>query len=132
MHLSQIQVTIKKSGKYFKVRSNRSYSKIVFFFSAYGFVDFEGDANDYWRIEMENNSAIEEAGQFLQARRTKFRLRHPNSDCHLYAGFNRLPAWGQDQQEVSCIQEGLKFKTTWMVDETENPLCKCDGRRVKK
>lgn len=36
----------------------------------------------------------------------------------------RLPEWGFRQQEVSCIFEGKKPRTMWMIDEHVNNLCK--------
>ncbi|KAK4519221.1 uncharacterized protein ATC70_009453 [Mucor velutinosus] len=94
--------------------------------SGYGFVNHTGDSNDFWRIQIDNNTAYPEAGQYLEARRSLFRLEHPNQDCHLYSTYERLPDWGFEQQEVSCIQEGIKSKIMWIIDETENPLLPAD------
>ncbi|KAI8636599.1 Dolichyl-phosphate-mannose-protein mannosyltransferase-domain-containing protein [Parasitella parasitica] len=90
--------------------------------SGYGFENYTGDSNDFWRVQIDNNTAHPDAGRYLEARRSIFRLEHPNQDCHLYSSFERLPEWGYGQQEVSCIQEGLKAKVLWIIDETENPL----------
>lgn len=59
---------------------------------------------------------------FLESRRTQFRLLHINQNCHLYSTPERLPDWGFQQQEVSCIFDGLKPKTIWTIDETQNEL----------
>ncbi|KAI9474067.1 MAG: Dolichyl-phosphate-mannose-protein mannosyltransferase-domain-containing protein [Benjaminiella poitrasii] len=90
--------------------------------SGYGFVNHTGDSNDFWRVQIFNNTKHPEAGQHLEARRSEFQLLHTNQDCHLYANFERLPEWGFGQQEVSCIQDGLRPRTTWMIDETDNDL----------
>ncbi|KAL9555128.1 hypothetical protein MBANPS3_002493 [Mucor bainieri] len=94
--------------------------------SGYGFVNHTGDSNDFWRVQIDNNTAHPAAGQHLEARRSLFRLEHPNQDCHLYSTYERLPDWGFEQQEVSCIQEGLKSKIMWIVDETQHPLLPAD------
>ncbi|GAN05732.1 glycosyltransferase family 39 protein [Mucor ambiguus] len=94
--------------------------------SGYGFVNHTGDSNDFWRVQIDNNTAHPGAGQHLEARRSLFRLEHPNQDCHLYSTYERLPDWGFEQQEVSCIQEGIKSKIMWVIDETENPLLPAD------
>ncbi|KAL9554762.1 hypothetical protein PS6_003220 [Mucor atramentarius] len=94
--------------------------------SGYGFVNHTGDSNDFWRVQIDNNTQYPEAGQHLEARRSLFRLEHPNQDCHLYSTYERLPDWGYEQQEVSCIQEGLKSKIMWIIDETKNPLLPAD------
>lgn len=91
--------------------------------SGYGFPNHVGDSNDYWRVKIDDNEEYNDASYHLQSRRSKFRLHHTNQDCHLFGSFNRLPDWGHGQQEVSCIQEGLKPKTMWMVEETENEMC---------
>ncbi|CEP16196.1 hypothetical protein [Parasitella parasitica] len=83
--------------------------------SGYGFENYTGDSNDFWHVQIDT-------GKYLEARRSLFRLEHINQDCHLYSTVERLPDWGFGQQEVSCIQEGLKAKTMWMIDETEHPL----------
>lgn len=87
------------------------------FISGYGFPDFEGDSNDFWKIEIED-------GDKLEARKVSFRLYHPNQSCRLYSNMERLPDWGFQQLEVSCIVEGTKPKTLWKIDQHENDLCK--------
>ncbi|CAO3634459.1 unnamed protein product [Mucor hiemalis] len=99
--------------------TDTTYHKEV---SGYGFLDHVGDSNDHWRVQIDENKQYPEAGQVLQSRRSKFRLFHVNQDCHLFASFERLPDWGFEQQEVSCIQEGLKPKTMWKIEETENKM----------
>ncbi|KAI7894443.1 Dolichyl-phosphate-mannose-protein mannosyltransferase-domain-containing protein [Mucor mucedo] len=99
--------------------TDTDYNKEV---SAYGFPNHEGDANDNWLLKIDEDSRIPEAGQFLQARRSKFRLMHTYQDCYLYASYERLPDWGYDQQEISCISEALKPKTMWQIDESQNPM----------
>jgi dolichyl-phosphate-mannose-protein mannosyltransferase len=36
----------------------------------------------------------------------------------------RLPEWGFDQQEVTCITEGKVPKTLWYIETNENNMCK--------
>ncbi|KAG0759880.1 hypothetical protein G6F62_004702 [Rhizopus arrhizus] len=84
--------------------------------SGYGFPDHEGDSNDFWKVE------IEDDGQLLEARTSRFRLYHPNQLCRLYSNLERLPAWGFNQHEVSCMFEGKKQRTMWMIDEHANDL----------
>ena len=88
--------------------------------SAYGFPDFEGDANDFWRVEIEGGKE----GDRLQTLRSKFRLFHALQSCSLFSHPVQLPDWGFGQQEVTCIQNGKKPKTLWMIEESSNDLCK--------
>ncbi|KAI8993205.1 Dolichyl-phosphate-mannose-protein mannosyltransferase-domain-containing protein [Pilobolus umbonatus] len=97
--------------------------------SCYGFPDYEGDFNDFWKVQISPQSKHREAGKRLEARRSQFRLFHMNMACHLFSTFERLPEWGHNQQEVSCIQDGLKPKTMWIVDEVKNPLLPNDTER---
>ncbi|KAI7907634.1 Dolichyl-phosphate-mannose-protein mannosyltransferase-domain-containing protein [Cokeromyces recurvatus] len=90
--------------------------------SGYGFVNYTGDSNDFWRVQILKNTKSPEANQRLEARRSQFRLFHSNQECHLYSNFEKLPEWGFGQQEVSCIIDGLRPRTMWMIDETENEL----------
>ncbi|KAG1233350.1 hypothetical protein G6F68_003622 [Rhizopus microsporus] len=92
--------------------TDTTYHKEV---SGYGFPDFEGDSNDFWKVEIED-------GDKLEARKVSFRLYHPNQSCRLYSNMERLPDWGFQQLEVSCIVEGTKPKTLWKVDQHENDL----------
>ncbi|CAO3703477.1 unnamed protein product [Rhizopus stolonifer] len=92
--------------------TDTTYHKEV---SGYGFPDYDGDSNDYWKVEIEQ-------GDQLEARKSKFRLYHPNQLCRLYSNMERLPEWGFRQQEVSCIFEGKKPRTMWMIDEHANNL----------
>jgi dolichyl-phosphate-mannose--protein O-mannosyl transferase len=56
------------------------------YYSGYGFPDFDGDANDYWRVEIEDhNSKDVSSGERLKAIRTIFRLVHINEGCALYS-----------------------------------------------
>ncbi|KAI7858918.1 Dolichyl-phosphate-mannose-protein mannosyltransferase-domain-containing protein [Circinella umbellata] len=86
--------------------------------SAYGFPDFEGDANDFWRVEIEGGKE----GDQLQTLRSKFRLFHALQSCSLFSHPVQLPDWGFGQQEVTCIQNGKKPKTLWMIEESSNDL----------
>jgi dolichyl-phosphate-mannose-protein mannosyltransferase len=87
-------------------------------YSGYGFPDYEGDSNDFWRV------MIPKGDGRLKTLRTSFQLIHPLQACALYSGNKKLPDWGFGQQEVACIQNGKLPKTLWMVEETRNDLCK--------
>ncbi|KAF7721838.1 hypothetical protein EC973_004074 [Apophysomyces ossiformis] len=90
--------------------------------SAYGFPDFEGDANDYWRVEIEQDDESLNATERLQTLRSRFRLVHLMQQCALFSHDVHLPDWGFGQQEVTCMQMSKKTKTLWMIETTENSL----------
>ncbi|CAO3593860.1 unnamed protein product [Absidia cylindrospora] len=91
--------------------------------SGYGFPDYEGDSNDYWRVMIPSHQDNDR----LETLRTSFQLVHPLQSCALYSGSNKkLPDWGFGQQEVACIQSGKLPKTLWMVEETRNDLLPVD------
>ncbi|KAJ2959469.1 hypothetical protein NQZ79_g5063 [Umbelopsis isabellina] len=99
--------------------------------SGYGFPDFDGDANDYWRVEIyEHSSDDNDAGERLKAINTVFRLVHYNEGCALFSHKVKLPKWGFEQQEVTCIKGGTIPKTLWYIEETEHPLLPEDAERV--
>ncbi|KAG2182167.1 hypothetical protein INT43_007094 [Umbelopsis isabellina] len=99
--------------------------------SGYGFPDFDGDANDYWRVEIyEHSSDDDDAGERLKAINTVFRLIHYNEGCALFSHKVKLPKWGFEQQEVTCIKGGTIPKTLWYIEETEHPLLPEEAERV--
>ncbi|KAI8072409.1 Dolichyl-phosphate-mannose-protein mannosyltransferase-domain-containing protein [Gongronella butleri] len=93
---------------------SESYKEV----SAYGFVDYDGDANDFWTV------AIHEAneGAKLQTLQSRFELVHALQACSLYSGTKQLPDWGFGQQEVACVQSGKVEKTTWIIEQTRHDL----------
>lgn len=93
--------------------------------SAYGFPGFEGDANDYWRVEIVDHDKHDpESKDRLRTLHSKFRLVHVLQNCALFSHDVKLPDWGWGQQEVTCIKNGKLPKTMWYVESTENELCK--------
>lgn len=128
--LSPIQLTTRKLGKKTQGNSVKVHGLCSIYYSGYGFPNHTGDSNDFWRVQIDNNSRQPQAGHYLESRRSQFRLFHTNQDCHLYSTFERLPSWGFLQQEVSCIQEGMKPKTMWIIDETINDLLPSNATKV--
>jgi dolichyl-phosphate-mannose-protein mannosyltransferase len=99
--------------------------KLTFFYSAYGFSNFSGDVNDQWRVEIiRGEKSNPECSDRLCTIHTKFALTHIMSQCSLFSHNVKLPEWGFDQQEVTCIKNGKIEKTVWYIESTENPLCK--------
>ncbi|KAF9174593.1 hypothetical protein BGX21_006708 [Mortierella sp. AD011] len=85
--------------------------------SAYGEVGFAGDANDEWRVEIVDYEGKDKAaGRSLHTLRSKFKLVHPNMACDLFSHKVKLPKWGFEQQEVTCMRSAVVSKTTWMIE----------------
>jgi dolichyl-phosphate-mannose-protein mannosyltransferase len=70
--------------------------------SAYGYEGFEGDANDFFRVEI-----------VIQ---TKFRLVHLMTGCVLFSHKVKLPEWGFEQQEVTCARGGTLPNSVWYIE----------------
>ncbi|KAI8048943.1 Dolichyl-phosphate-mannose-protein mannosyltransferase-domain-containing protein [Gilbertella persicaria] len=99
--------------------------------SAYGFENFTGDANDHWRVEIiQGEKSDPESKQRLRTIHTKFALVHTMQHCSLFSHSVKLPEWGFDQQEVTCIKNGKIEKTVWYIESTENPLLPEDTEKV--
>lgn len=95
------------------------------FFSAYGFENFTGDVNDQWRVEIIHGEKSDpQSSKRLRTIHTKFALVHVMSQCSLFSHNVKLPEWGFDQQEVTCIKNGKIQKTVWYIESTENNQCK--------
>ncbi|KAG1443162.1 hypothetical protein G6F56_010777 [Rhizopus delemar] len=99
--------------------------------STYGFEDFKGDANDHWRVEIiEGDKKDPISKDRLRTIHTKFRLVHVMTGCNLFSHTVKLPDWGYDQQEVTCIKGGKMPKTLWYVETTENTMLPPDTEKV--
>ncbi|KAF9205741.1 hypothetical protein BGZ49_003582 [Haplosporangium sp. Z 27] len=85
--------------------------------SAYGDVGFAGDANDEWRVEIvDYDGSDKAAGESMHTLRSKFKLVHPNMGCNLFSHKVKLPKWGFEQQEVTCMRSAVIERSTWMVE----------------
>ena len=98
--------------------------------SAYGYDGFEGDANDYFRVEIvEEQSDGEVAKDRVRAIQTKFRLIHVMSGCALFSHKVKLPDWGFEQQEVTCAKQGTLPNSIWYIEGNEHPLLGEDAEK---
>ncbi|KAL0074666.1 Dolichyl-phosphate-mannose-protein mannosyltransferase-domain-containing protein [Phycomyces blakesleeanus] len=99
--------------------------------SAYGFPGFNGDANDFWRVEIiDHDKRDPESEDRLRTIHSRFRLIHVMSGCSLFSHSVKLPEWGFGQQEVTCIKSGKIPKTVWYIESTENSQLPDDTEKV--
>ncbi|CAG8460135.1 1553_t:CDS:10 [Acaulospora morrowiae] len=99
--------------------------------SAYGYEGFGGDANDHWGVEIyDHDKSDPESGKRLRAINTKFRLRHMMTGCYLFSTSIKLPEWGFEQQQVSCIHDGTIPNTLWYIESNSNPSLPNDTELV--
>lgn len=91
--------------------------------SAYGFEGFEGDANDYWVVEIDQaESEGRTAKKQLETLRTKFRLRHALTGCYLFSHKVKLPDWGFEQQEVTCNKNPSRENALWYIETNTHAM----------
>lgn len=94
--------------------------------SGYGMAGFIGDANDDWFVEIEHGDKNDkESSKRLRTLRTVFRLRHALTGCYLFSHKVKLPAWGFEQQEVTCNKNAMKLNSLWMIETAMHPNRKC-------
>lgn len=99
-----------------------SHQDYIFEVSGYGFTGFEGDYNDNWQVKIVKQMSVgDDAKDHVQALRTYFQLEHTMMGCLLYSKNVKLPEWGFEQQEVSCIRNGNFHNTVWMIEFNEHP-----------
>jgi dolichyl-phosphate-mannose-protein mannosyltransferase len=99
--------------------------------SAYGYDGFEGDANDFFRIEIvQKKSDGEVAKQRVRTIETKFRLIHVMTGCALFSHKVKLPDWASEQQEVTCAKQGTLPNSIWYVEQNEHPQLGEDAEKV--
>ncbi|KAF9949516.1 hypothetical protein BGZ72_008706 [Mortierella alpina] len=85
--------------------------------SGYGGEGFAGDANDEWRVEIVDfDGKNKKAGDQLHTLRSKFKLVHVNMACDLFSHKVKLPKWGFEQQEVTCMRSAVLAKSTWIIE----------------
>ena len=90
--------------------------------SAYGYAGFDGDANDFFKVEIVKSlSDGPKAKERVRTIETKFRLVHLMTGCALFSHKVKLPAWGFEQQEVSCAKQGTLPNSIWYIEGNEHP-----------
>ncbi|KAF4630630.1 hypothetical protein G7Y89_g7510 [Cudoniella acicularis] len=90
--------------------------------SAYGYEGFEGDANDFFRVEIiKSMSDGEEAKKRVRTIQTKFKLVHIMTGCVLFSHKVKLPEWASEQQEVTCAKGGTLPNSVWYIEQNEHP-----------
>ncbi|KAG5993392.1 hypothetical protein E4U43_003514, partial [Claviceps pusilla] len=90
--------------------------------SAYGHEGFEGDANDFFRVEIVKQKSLNSvAKERLRTIQTKFRLVHVMTNCVLFSHKVKLPDWASEQQEVTCARGGSLPNSLWYVEHNEHP-----------
>ncbi|ORZ25448.1 Dolichyl-phosphate-mannose-protein mannosyltransferase-domain-containing protein [Absidia repens] len=100
--------------------------------SAYGFIDFGGDANDLWRVEITGHDKYDPVSKDrLRTIHSKFRLVHVNENCALFSHNVKLPDWGWGQQEVTCNKEGKDPKAVWSIESTTNDILGPNAEKIK-
>lgn len=91
--------------------------------SAYGYEGFEGDANDFFRVEIvKKMSDGEEAKSRVRTIQTKFKLVHVMTGCVLFSHKVKLPEWASEQQEVTCAKGGTLPNSIWYIEQNEHPM----------
>ncbi|KAL2269379.1 hypothetical protein VTJ83DRAFT_1563 [Remersonia thermophila] len=99
--------------------------------SAYGYEGFDGDANDFFRVEIvKKKSKPGVAQQRLRTIDTKFRLVHIMTGCVLFSHKVKLPEWASEQQEVTCARGGTLPNSLWYVEYNEHPKLGPDAETV--
>ncbi|KAH0543747.1 hypothetical protein FGG08_001929 [Glutinoglossum americanum] len=99
--------------------------------SAYGYEGFEGDANDYFRVDIiKSMSQGVDAKKRLRTIETKFRLIHVMTQCVLFSHKVKLPEWGFEQQEVTCAKGGTLPNSIWYIESNEHPSLGTDAEKV--
>lgn len=99
--------------------------------SAYGYEGFEGDANDYFRVEIVGKQSKAGAAQErLRTIETKFKLVHIMTGCVLFSHKVKLPEWASEQQEVTCAKGGTLPNSLWYVEYNEHPVLGADAEKV--
>lgn len=99
--------------------------------SAYGFDGFDGDANDFFRVEIQADYTPDLAARAnLTAIASRFRLIHVMTGCALFSHKVKLPSWGFEQQEVTCAKQGTIPNSIWYIESNSHPLAPADAPTI--
>ncbi|OIW30645.1 MIR-domain-containing protein [Coniochaeta ligniaria NRRL 30616] len=99
--------------------------------SAYGYEGFDGDANDFFRVEIvKKQSKGGLAQERLRTIETKFKLVHVMTGCVLFSHKVKLPDWASEQQEVTCAKGGSLPNSVWYIESNEHPMLGPDAEKV--
>jgi len=99
--------------------------------SAYGYEGFDGDANDFFRVEIvKKRSASGPARERLRTIESKFRLVHIMTGCVLFSHKVKLPDWASEQQEVTCARGGTLPNSLWYIESNDHPSLGPDAEKV--
>ncbi|KAL8383568.1 hypothetical protein RB595_010660 [Gaeumannomyces hyphopodioides] len=99
--------------------------------SAYGYEGFDGDANDFFRVEIiKKKSASGVARERLRTIDTKFRLIHVMTGCALFSHKVKLPDWASEQQEVTCARGGTMPNSIWYIEANEHAQLEDSAEKV--
>ncbi|KAJ2523619.1 hypothetical protein GGI11_001380 [Coemansia sp. RSA 2049] len=89
--------------------------------TGYGWEGFKGDSNDHWRVQiLEGDPSVPESKKKLMSIHSKFRLIHTNQHCALFSNRRKLPKWGHEQVEVTCMKSAKFPKTLWRIETNVN------------
>ncbi|KAJ2141427.1 Protein O-mannosyltransferase 2 [Coemansia sp. RSA 564] len=101
-------------------------SKNHFEVTAANETDWDKGSRD-WRVEIVKQKNRKRGQKRVHAMNTVFRLRHVETGCLLRVGSQRLPAWGWNQAEVTCLPDKSGKKNVksndvlWFVEHNVNP-----------
>lgn len=99
--------------------------------SAYGYEGFDGDANDFFRVEIvKKRSKKGLAQERVRTIETKFRLVHIMTGCVLFSHKVKLPEWASEQQEVTCARGGTLPNSLWYIEHNEHDALGPDAEKV--
>lgn len=99
--------------------------------SAYGYEGFDGDANDYFRVEIVKKKSKRGVSQDrVRTIDTKFRLVHIMTGCVLFSHKVKLPDWASEQQEVTCARGGTLPNSLWYIESNEHDTLGPDAEKV--
>jgi dolichyl-phosphate-mannose-protein mannosyltransferase len=99
--------------------------------SAYGYEGFDGDANDFFRVEIvKKKSKSGVAQERVRTIDTKFRLVHVMTGCVLFSHKVKLPDWASEQQEVTCARGGTLPNSLWYIESNDHPDLGADAETV--
>ncbi|KAF9158303.1 hypothetical protein DFQ26_007794 [Actinomortierella ambigua] len=101
--------------------------------SCYGTANIDGDSNDWWVVQViedGTNKAVPTSDKRkVHALSSRIRLRHRNTNCHLYTSDMLMPEiYGPNRWDISCrVDAAITPRSIWRVSMNLNDYLTADA-----
>lgn len=136
-NLLKLKLFHKTQGRYLRVNDERppmseqDYNNEV---TLIGDANYTGDGNnEVFEIRMlSDRSRLHKDSEFrLKSIDSVFQIYHVGTGCYLLSHDVKLPDWGFDQNEVTCIDKPVLERSLWYFEKNTHPMLEKDTEAAR-